>query len=95
VTKKKPTEPKEVVAIVTTGKTGHTISDQDLYALYAAFHRKVTIRRDEDGSVIIYSIHDQEQDRLLALLPFMSAFTQRRIVINEETMLKLRERENA
>ena len=80
----------EVVAITTSGKVGRAISDKDLFSLYEAFHRKIVIRRDEDGGVIIYSPYDQEQNRLGALLPFMPAFIRRRILIDEETMLKLR-----
>jgi hypothetical protein len=80
----------EVVAIVAEGIITRMITDRELFALYEAFHRQLQVYRGPEDRLTIYSVHEQYQNRLLALLPLMPAFEQRRVIIDTQRMIKLR-----
>jgi hypothetical protein len=80
----------EVEAIVASGKLAQAITDKELFSLYCTFNCQLKILRGPEDQITIFSLTDAGKARLVALLPFMPAFREQRVIIDTQRMIKIK-----
>jgi len=80
----------DVEAIVASGKLAQAITDKELFSLYCTFNCQLKILRGPEDQITIFSLTDAGKARLVALLPFMPAFREQRVIIDTQRMIKIK-----